>query len=200
MYPITLDLNNRPVLIIGAGNVGERKIVSVCEAGAEVTVISEEYSENISQLAENNKIRIIKRAYKQGDCRGFLLVIASTDNQKINKAIYEECLELGIFVNIVDIPEFCSFHVPAVVRRGDLRIAVSTAGNSPALAREIRKQLEENFGEEYSELVRNLGIKRDELKKKYAGNKAELSKRINEMFVKEYNVFLQRNNSGKAEI
>jgi len=198
MYPITLDLNKKPVLIIGAGSVGERKISTVCEAGAEVTVISEEYSDSISRLADEKKIRIINRSYEPGDCKGFLLVIASTDDPEINKAIYEECLELGIFVNIVDKPEFCTFNVPAQVKRGDLQIAVSTAGNSPALAREIRKQLEGIFGQEYAELVRKLGEQRTDLKKKYSGNKEKLAREINEMFLKEYNAFLERKNSGST--
>ena len=189
MYPITLDLKEKPVLIIGAGNVGERKIMSVHNAGADITVISEQYGEPVKKLAQEGKIRLIERAYQTGDCRGYLMVIGSTGSNAVNAAISEECTALGTLVNIVDQPEYCNFHVPAVVKRGDFQIAVSTGGKSPALAREIRKELEEQYNEEYGRLTERLGKIRKELKQKYNNNRAELSRQIQIAFQEEYTKF-----------
>ncbi len=197
MYPITLDLKKKPVLIIGAGNVGERKIRSVCDAGAVVTVISEIFGDNAAILAEEYNINVIKRSYKYGDCRDFFLVIASTDDRETNQKIYQECMDLGIFVNIVDKPEFCSFHVPAVVRRGDLSIAISTSGKSPALAREIRKKLEEFIDVDYVGLVRELGEIRDKIKAEYEGDSGKISEEIDKAFWEIYNQFNKNKGSVK---
>ncbi|KPK96252.1 hypothetical protein AMJ80_00965 [bacterium SM23_31] len=189
MYPITLDLNGKPVLIIGAGSVGERKIMSVYNAGANITVISEHYSEPVKKLVREGKIRLIERSYQAGDCRGYFMVIGSTGSNAVNTAISQECTALGTLVNIVDQPELCSFHVPAVVTRGDFQIAVSTGGKSPALSREIRKELEEQYGDEYGRLTDRLGIIRKELKQKYSSDRAELSRRLQIVFKEEYTKF-----------
>jgi len=189
MYPITLDLKGKPVLIIGAGNVGERKIMSVYNAGAGVTVISEQCSEPVKKLAREGKIRLTERAYQPGVCRGYFMVIGSTDSNAVNAAISQECTDLGILVNIVDQPEYSNFYVPAVVKRGDFQIAVSTEGKSPALVREIRKELEEQYGEEYRHLTNRLGIIRKELKRKYSSDPAELSRQLQIAFQEEYTKF-----------
>lgn len=189
MYPITLDLKGEPILIIGAGNVGERKIMSAYSAGADVTVISEQYGEVVKKLANDGKIRLIERSYQPGDCRGYFMVIGSTGSNAVNAAISEECTALGTLVNIVDKPEYCNFHVPAVVKRGDFQIAVSTGGKSPALAREIRKELEEQYNEVYGRLTERLGIIRKELKRKYSSDRAELSRQLQIAFQEEYTKF-----------
>ena len=189
MYPITLDLKNKPVLIIGAGKVGERKILAVNNAGANVTVLSDTFSDSFRKLAQRKNIRLIERSYQQGDCSGYFMVIGSTDDADTNLLISLECTKLGILVNIVDNPELCSFFVPAVVQRFDFQIAVSTGGKSPALAREIRKELEELYGEMYGELTGRLGKIRETLKQKYKKNRAELSRNIEIRFKEEYHNF-----------
>jgi len=193
MYPIALDLRGKTALIIGAGQVGERKILAVYDAGADVTVIAENCGESIKKRARDGKIRLIERQYRRGDCQGCYLVIASTDNSEVNEAIWRECRDGGILVNIVDRPEFCSFYVPAVVKRGDLQIAVSTGGKSPALAREIRRELELQYGEEYGTLNDRLGRIRNELKRKHAGSRDELSRRLRTAFHREYSRFKMKN-------
>jgi len=193
MYPITLDLKGKPVLIIGAGNVGERKIMSVYNAGAEITVISEQYGEPVKKLARDGKIRLVERSYQPGDCRGYFMVIGSTGSNAVNAVISQECTSLGILVNIVNQPELCNFYVPAVIKRGDFQIAVSTGAKSPALAREIRKELEEQYGEEYGRLTHRLGVIRKELKQKYSSDPAELSRQLQIAFQEEYNKFKKGN-------
>lgn len=189
MFPITLDLKGKPVLIIGAGNVGERKIMPVYNAGADVTVISEQCSEPVKKLVREGEIRLIERAYQTGDCSGYFMVIGSTDSNAVNAAISHECTALGILVNIVDQPEYSNFYVPAVVKRGDFQIAVSTGGKSPALSREIRKELEKQYGEEYRHLINRLGKIREELKQKYSSDPAELSRQLQIAFQEEYTKF-----------
>ncbi|MFC1556390.1 bifunctional precorrin-2 dehydrogenase/sirohydrochlorin ferrochelatase [candidate division KSB1 bacterium] len=199
MYPIILDINERPALVIGAGNVGERKIDALLLSGADVTVISEKCPESIRQYAESGKIILIERSYQSGDCAGFFLVIGATDDVQTNETIFRECQELGILVNIVDVPELCTFYVPALVKRGDFQIAVTTGGKSPALARTIRKELEAQFGEEYGVFTEQIGNMRDALKKQFQGNPEERQRAIEEMFSREYRNFRKvRKNSGKS--
>jgi len=198
MYPIILDLAEKKVLVIGAGEVGERKINSLVQAGADVTVVSETCPGPVRKLAVDKKLKLIERAYRQGDCEGYFLVIGATDSEDTNREISDECRRLGLLVNIVDRPELCSFYVPAVVRRGDLQIAITTSGKSPALAREIRKELQEQYGEEYAVFIERLGNLRDKIKHEISDNPGERNKRIREMFEREFGLFMNgKNSTGK---
>lgn len=152
-----LDLTGRPVVVVGAGRVAERKTETLISYGAQVTVIGPEATSRIQDLAASGQITWHDRPYRKGDLRGTWLVIASTDRDEINRLVVEEAKELGLLFNVVDDPENCNFIVPAVVRRGKLQIAVSTSGASPALAKRIRQRLEETFTEEYGCLVDVLG-------------------------------------------
>ena len=193
MYSITLNLKSKPVLVIGAGGVGERKIMSLLDAGADLTVISEKCSNQLKSLAKNKNISLKEKGYEYGDCHGYFLVIGSTDSPETNTEIEKECSREGILLNIVDRPEFCSFHVPAVVKRGDFQIAVSTGGKSPALSGEICRELEKRYGEEYGRLTERLGSIRMELKQKYRNDREELSRQLHCVFREEYAKFLKSN-------
>ncbi len=162
-YPIMMDLTDKPCLVVGGGKVALRKVKSLLEAGARVTLISPEIDK---ELAESG-IEILQRSFEPGDTLAFKLVFAATDSRELNARISEEAAGAGIPVNVVDDPELCSFIVPAVVRRSDLVISVSTGGKSPALAKKIRKELEEIYGREYSILVDLLGEIRELVKEKY---------------------------------
>ncbi|MCF6158403.1 MAG: bifunctional precorrin-2 dehydrogenase/sirohydrochlorin ferrochelatase [wastewater metagenome] len=152
-YPIFVDIQDKKCVVVGGGNVAWRKVCSLKEAGAKVTVVSPEFC---PELETEQGVERIRQRYKKEFLEDALIVIASTDDEEVNKAIYYDAVERGQLVNVVDKPEFCSFIVPSSVIRGDLCISISTSGASPALARTIRESLEEQFGNEYSEFTKFL--------------------------------------------
>lgn len=149
-YPIFLDLSTQRCLVIGGGEVAERKVKSLLDAGGRVTVISPDLTSQLQTWAEEGKISVVARQYHVGDLEGFSLVFAATDDEEAQRCIAAEAREAESLVNVVDRPGLCSFIVPAVVNQGDLTIAISTSGASPAMAKRIRRELEEQFGEEYA--------------------------------------------------
>lgn len=152
-YPIFLNLQNKKCVVIGGGEVAWRKVCSLQEAGAKVTVVSPEFYPELEKMAG---VERIKRKYDESFLEGAAVVIASTNDEEVNKRIYYDAVKRGLLVNVVDRPEFCSFIVPATIMRGDLCVSVSTGGSSPALARNIRESLENQFGKEYDEFTRLL--------------------------------------------
>jgi precorrin-2 dehydrogenase/sirohydrochlorin ferrochelatase len=148
-YPAILMLDGRLGVVIGGGAVGERKVRTLLEAGARVKVITPEATPRLKKLAGDDTIELIERPYQRGDLKGAAVVIASTDERAVNQAIYEEALDEGVPVNVVDDPPHCTFIAPSIVRRGDLMIAISTGGTNPAMAVRIRERLEKEFGPEY---------------------------------------------------
>jgi precorrin-2 dehydrogenase / sirohydrochlorin ferrochelatase len=142
-YPINLDVAGRKVLVIGAGPVAYRKVKSLLECGARVTVVSPEFCPALARLAG---IRRLCRAYRKTDLRGACLVVSATDSATVNRRAWEQARAAGIPINVVDQPELCTFTVPAVCRRGDILIAISTGGGSPALSGRIRERIEQTIG------------------------------------------------------
>ena len=157
LYPVFLKLQGRKVLIVGGGAVAEEKIHAVLRSATDVTVLAPKISERIREWAERGLLRHVAEEYRAGILRHYFLVIACTDSEAVNHAIYEEAQQAGILCNSVDDPDYCDFYSPAVVSRGDLQIAISTGGKSPALAQRIRKKLEQEFGPEYESWVDWLG-------------------------------------------
>jgi siroheme synthase-like protein len=153
--PIYLEMDRRRCLVIGAGAVAERKVANLLEVNAAVTVISPHVSENILRWSKKQLIQLVARRYQPGDLAGAELVFAATDDGAVNAAVHQEGRMRGVWVNAADDPAHCDFILPSVLRRGDLTVAVSTAGTSPALAHTIREELELYFTEEY-ELLANL--------------------------------------------
>ncbi|MBZ4682200.1 MAG: bifunctional precorrin-2 dehydrogenase/sirohydrochlorin ferrochelatase [Thermodesulfobacterium sp.] len=146
-------------MVIGGGKVGERKVLSLLQAKAFVKLISPEATPVLQKLAEEGQILWEKRIYQPGDLEGAWLVVAATNDPSTQRSIYDEANAKRVFCNMVDVPEFCSFIVPSVVKRGSLTIAISTSGASPAVARRIRESLEMQFGPEYEiylKLMENL--------------------------------------------
>jgi len=164
-YPINLNLRGKKCVVIGGGRVAERRILGLLECGAEVAVISPKLTPKLSKLSKKNKIRYIERPYRPRDLRGTYLVMASTDNQGVNRRVCQEAKRLGILANVVSAPLLSDFTVPSVVRRGDLMITISTAGKSPGLSRRLRVDLEKIFGEEYEAFTEILG----RVRRKYSG-------------------------------
>jgi precorrin-2 dehydrogenase/sirohydrochlorin ferrochelatase len=148
-HPVFLDLAGEPVVVVGAGAVAERKIAALLESGARVTVIAPKATPRLLALAEGGEVRLLARPYGPGDLAGCRLAYVATDDPEVSRAVRAEATALGVWLNVADQPELCGFIAPAVVRRGDLTLAVSTGGASPALARWIRERLEADFGPEY---------------------------------------------------
>ncbi len=162
-YPINLDIRGRRCLVVGGGSVATRKVHGLVNCGAAVQVVSPEFTKEIEELAAAGKITLTKRGYCSADLSGMFLVIGATSDGCLNRNISAEAARLNMLCNIADLPAACNFILPAVVERGDLIIAVSTSGSSPAFAREIRRELERRFGEEYAELLRLMGAIRKRL-------------------------------------
>ncbi len=155
--PIYCNLQDRKVVIVGGGRVAGRKVRSLLPSGAKITVISPEVTHDLACLIKHNNIRHLKRSFSTGDLRDAWLVIAATDDAKVQEQVFSEAERLGCLCNVVDRPEKCSFIVPSVVKRGALTMAVSTGGQSPGLARALRKRLEEEFPEEWAPYVELAG-------------------------------------------
>ncbi|MDO8578656.1 MAG: bifunctional precorrin-2 dehydrogenase/sirohydrochlorin ferrochelatase [Dehalococcoidales bacterium] len=162
-YPVFLDIDGKRCVVIGGGAVALRKVNTLLENGAKVEVISPELC---PELAANRKISISRRAYQPGDLTGAFLAIVATDNSETNHQIALESRSRGVLVNVVDDAEYSDFILPSLVQRGDITIAVSTAGKSPALARKLRTRLEKEFGEEYAVLLQIIEEIRSEIKRR----------------------------------
>jgi precorrin-2 dehydrogenase / sirohydrochlorin ferrochelatase len=141
LFPIFLKLTGRPCIVIGAGHLAESKIESLQAANARITVVAPAASERIVAMAASGEITWHQREYATGDLANQFLVVAATNVPAVNRAVFAEAESTGILINAVDDPPFCDFYFPSVVRRGDLQIAISTAGHSPALAQRLRKEI-----------------------------------------------------------
>ncbi len=162
-YPIYMDIAGKSCIVIGGGEVGERKVLRLLEYGARVTVVSKALTPTLKILREGNSIHCIDDVYATDQLTGAFLVIGATDQDAVNQRISEDCRHKGIMVNIVDNPVLCDFILPSLCERGDLSIAVSTGGKSPALARRIRQDMEKAYGEEYAVLLEIMGDLRDKV-------------------------------------
>jgi precorrin-2 dehydrogenase/sirohydrochlorin ferrochelatase len=169
-YPLFMNLEGRECLVVGAGAVAARKARSLLECGAKVTVIGENPVPSLRRL-EGEGLRIRARKFRSGDLGSCALVFGATDDAVVNGEIYRESRRRGLPVNVADQPELCTFIVPSLYRRGDLAIAVSTGGKSPAAARAIREDLEERYGREYAELAALLGAERDRMIQSVPGHR-----------------------------
>lgn len=163
LFPMFVKLDGRRCLVIGAGSVGEAKIESLLATAASVHVVAPKATPKVREWAREGRIQLNLREYVPADLAGVFLVIAATSSRALHDEIYAEAKRRGVLCNTVDEPERCDFYFPAVVRRGDLQIAISTGGLSPALAQRLRKELEEQFGPEWEAWVAQLGRTREEL-------------------------------------
>jgi len=164
-YPIFLNIRGKRCVVVGGGPVALRKVKALLEHEANVEVISPELCPELSQLAKSRAIQVLQKNYNGGDLQGAFIAIAATDDGEINNKVAEEARAKGVLVNVVDDSEHSDFIVPSQLRRGDITIAVSTAGKSPALARKIRTRLEKDFGAEYASLALLVDEVRSELKR-----------------------------------
>ncbi len=157
LFPMFMKLAGKQCLVVGAGKVGAPKIGGLIDTGARIQVVAIDARSEVHEWAESGKIELKLRPFAESDLNGKFLAVVATASPSLNKFVYNEAQRRGVVCNVVDVPEYCDFFYPAVVRRGDLQIAVSTAGQSPSLAQKIRQQLERQFGEGYADWVRQLG-------------------------------------------
>jgi len=148
-YPAYLDLRERPCVVVGGGLVAERKAFSLLEAGADVTIISPDLTPKLRELSNSGKITHLQKKFNEEVISGVFLVIAATDSPEENTRVAHACKKKHALVNVAAPPEDGNFIVPSMVERGDLLIAISTSGASPALSKKIRRELEERYGPEY---------------------------------------------------
>lgn len=167
-YPMVVDLAGRRCLVVGGGQVAERKVRALVEAGAEVVVVSPALSPGLEGLKRGGRIVHRVRSYQPGDVAGSFLVFGATDDREVNGRLADEANAAGVLANLADSPTLSTFLVPAALTRGNLVIAISTGGDSPALARKIKEDLESVFGEEYAGLLKVLEQVRERAKREVA--------------------------------
>lgn len=172
-YPIFLDLRDRPVIVIGGGEVALRKVAGLLDAGANVTVVSPYLHPNLVALLGQGRITHVSSQYRRGDLEGYALAFVATDDPSVNASVASEGRERGVWVNAVDDPKHCDFIAPSVIQRGDLVVAISSGGGSPAATRKIREELEGFLGEEYALLLDIASEVRAELREKGVSTDAE---------------------------
>lgn len=171
-YPIVLDLTARRVLVVGGGLVAERKVAGLLAADASVTAVSPRLTPALDALAAAGQLQHVPRRYREGDLAGYQLVFVATGDAGVSAAVAAEGRARGVWVNAADDPPRCDFILPAVVRRGDLLVAVATGGRCPALARALREELERHLTEDYAGLAAIAGEVRAELRARGAAPSA----------------------------
>lgn len=163
-YPVVVDLEGRPVLVVGGGDVAERRVEGLLAASASIVVVSPSVKASLVTLAEAGRISVRVRSYRASDLRGKILVFAATDDRAVNAAVADDARKRRIWVNAADDLDHCDFILPSVLRRGSLLVSVTTGGQSPALARVVREELERLFGSDYALLTELAGQVRRELR------------------------------------
>lgn len=152
-YMCCLDLTDRPVLVVGAGPIGLEKIEGLLASNARVAVVAKTACDEVRDLADEGTITLETREYETADLEGNLLVVAATEDTELNVRIFREAEARAMLVNVVDVPPLCSFILPAIVRSGPIAIAISTSGASPALAKRLKREIAEEFGESHARLA-----------------------------------------------
>ncbi len=175
-YPVSLDISDKKCVVIGGGEVAERKIMRLLECGARVVLVGKSIIPGLRAMSEEGVIEHVPCDYSEEHIEGAFLVIGATDRDDVNERIYRDSNSRGILVNVVDEPARCNFIVPAIFRRKDLLIAISTGGKSPALARRLRKSMEEKYGPEYGILLDIMGNLRKKIITR--GGTPEINKKI----------------------
>jgi len=163
LFPAFLKLAGRRVLVVGAGPVAQEKIEGLLRAGASVRVVAPQATRKIRSWARAEKLHWTARKFRSADLAGAFLVIAATSSSSLHAQIFNQAHRRGVLCNVVDDPEHCDFYYGSVVRRGSLQIAISTGGQSPALAQRLRKRLEREFGAEYKQWLEEIGAARQRL-------------------------------------
>jgi len=179
LYPITINIEDRPVAMIGGGNVALRKTRDLLEAGAKVTVIAPEIHNGFNGLVNEygDRVELVKKEYVSGSLEKYSLVFSATNSAGVNNAVYTEAHSKNIFINAVDDPPNCSFFIPSFTRKGDLILSLSTSGSSPAYAARLRRAFEEQVPKNIEEILAVLAELREKLKKDKSFSHMDTKKR-----------------------
>ncbi len=153
MYPVMLSLEGKPCLVVGGGKVALRKVEGLVDDGAQVTVIAKVPVAELEQLAKAKAIQLESRPYKAGEVTTYALVFAATDDRRVNQQVFEDATARGIWVNVADDPEFCTFHLPARVKRGALQLALASEGGAPFLVRRLRQAFDKRMDPTWAEWI-----------------------------------------------
>jgi precorrin-2 dehydrogenase/sirohydrochlorin ferrochelatase len=196
--PIFLQIEGRPCLIVGGGEVASRKVKPLLAAGATVTVISPQVTDEIQGLAGAGRVCLLRRPYRTGDMKDYHLVYATTGDRELQRSLSDEASRLNILINVADAPGFCSFIAPSVVRRGRLQVAISTAGASPAFARRLRQRIEQELGDEIEVLLELMAGVKDWLKQHEPDRDAR-ARKLNALADSELDEALRRGDRGQIE-
>jgi precorrin-2 dehydrogenase / sirohydrochlorin ferrochelatase len=165
-YPIMLDVRNRTALVIGGDRTAAEKATNLSLCGAHVTVMAATFCTELLDLERSGAVALRHKAYERGDLAGaFVVIAATTYDRSLSEAIWHEAQERGQLINIVDVPAYCNFILPSILRRGQLSVSVSTEGASPSLAKRIRQQLEDQFPPVYATYLQIAAIARAAIKK-----------------------------------
>jgi siroheme synthase-like protein len=157
LFPIFVKLAGRTVLVVGAGEIAEQKVSQLLDTGCAIHVVAPEATKQIQLWAEELKIEWKRRPFEPTDLDSVFLIVVSTASRRLNSEICVMAMRRGVLCNVVDVPDLCDFYYPAIVKRGDLQIAISTSGQSPALAQRIKHELEMQFASDYDGFVKLLG-------------------------------------------
>lgn len=169
-FPFMIELNNKRCLIAGGGTVAYRKVCSMLEFGAVVTVVSPEFCPELLELAEHPaRLTLIKRCVQPQDIVGAFVVIMATDDEKVNHEMAELCRQQRILVNVVDVKADCGFYFPAIIKDKEVVISVSTGGQSPVLAGTIKRNIESHLGRSYGDIAERMGELREQIKAQIDG-------------------------------
>jgi precorrin-2 dehydrogenase/sirohydrochlorin ferrochelatase len=171
LYPIALKLSERQAVVVGGGTIAARKVGSLLECGAKVTVVSPELCPELEERAVAGEITVLRRCFEGADLDSAMVAIAATNLTAVNEAVLEAGRARRVLVNVVDVPDLCDFYVPASIKRGDLEITINTGGSCPALSKKLRQQLEPLFGPEYGPYLELLSIMRRELRQRIPDQK-----------------------------
>ena len=163
-YPIFLDIAGKPVIVIGGGNIAHVKVVGLLKAGAEVTVVSPELNDEMAALSAQGRFRHFERDYEPGDLEGYTLAFVATDDRSVNSTVADEGKARKVWVNAVDDPPYCDFIMPGIAQKGDLIVAISTSGRSPAMARKMREEIEKFLTDDWAAMLELAAEVRAELR------------------------------------
>lgn len=198
-YPLFANVEGRTCLVVGGGRVAEDRAARLADSGARVRLVAPSITPAIAEMIAQHRIPDYRqREYTATDLEGCLLAIAATDSRTVNRAVHADAVHAGALCNVADDPGLCDFILPAVVRRGDLTLAVSTGGASPVVAADVRRRLEEVFGPEWGELIAMLGDARQQLKRRHP-EPAQRSSRVKAVLESDVLSLLRRGESDAAE-
>lgn len=192
-FPMMLRIEGKNCLVVGGGKVAAEKIAGLLAHGANIKVVSPRAVYAIQKQVRRGILQWKKRRFLPNDVKDVLLVIAATNSSIVNSSVFQACVKRRVLCNAVDDPENCDFFYPAVVRRGPLQIAISTGGNSPALAARLRREVEKQFGPQWSEWVKRLGKMRDEMMQQDISPRTRRAKLLRLASDKSFQAFLRAN-------